>query len=273
MTGTSSLTSKSTAASSRSPVDSIEHDTVFDTAVTRVVNEVVFPLKQFIVLEEEMDVQGRLATRCLQELNVDDDKNKWHLIKEDVRKRLNYKRNNVQSSLRRSLTKYMEVHGTESIELRRILLGRKDREMFHWFLDHIASVAVGVTKFEQWKSTKRPCEWLSGSMEAFCLVCMENFFEMVQKRVSGEDKKADSLWTCGGRGKKKNQGWDKAGIRRYNHLVHVVRMDREALILEDEIYKNTKLEERQQLEMERLQKKKEKTAIKERGWEAAEDDL
>lgn len=168
---------------------------------------------------------------------------------------------------------YMEVHGVDSIELRRVLLGRKDREMFHWFLDNIASVAVGLTKFEQWKSTKQPCEWLSGSMEAFCLVCVENFFEMAQKRVSGEDKKADSLWTRGGRGRKKNQGWHKEGIRRYNHLVHVVRMDREALGLEDEIYMNTKMEERQQLEMERLKRKREMISVKERGWEAAEDDL
>ena len=167
----------------------------------------------------------------------------------------------------------MEINGVDSIELRRVLLGRKDREMFNWFLDNVASVAVGLSKFEQWKSTKLPSEWLSGSMEAFCLACVENFFEMVQKRVSGEDTKADSLWTRGGRGKKKNQGWSKEGIRRYNHLVHVVRMDREALKLEDELYLNVKKDERQQFELERLRKKKEMNAIKERGWEKAEDDL
>ena len=53
----------------------------------------------------------------------------------------------------------------------------------------------------------------------------------------------------------------------------MVRMDREELQLENEMFMNKKKEEKQQLEMERLRKKKETIAIKERGWEAAEDDL
>lgn len=165
------------------------------------------------------------------------------------------------------------MHGVESIQLRRVLLGRRDREAFHWFLDNIAAVVVGLTKFEQVKSTKPPHEWMTPSLEAFCLVCTENFFEMVQKRVSGEDKKATSLWTCDARGKKKNQGWDIQGARRYNNLVKLVRMDRKTFQLEDEMYLNTKMEERNQHLLEKLKKKKENLALKERGWEAAEDDL
>lgn len=165
----------------------------------------------------------------------------------------------------KSLTKYMEVHGVDSIELRRVLLGRKDRQMFHWFLENIAPVVVGLTKFEQIKATKQPREWMLPSLEAFCLVCVENFFEMVQKRVSGEDKKAASLWTCDARGKQKNQGWDIQGIRRYNNLVQIVRMDRQALQLEDEMYMNTKLEERNQLLLEKLRKKREIIAQRREG--------
>lgn len=172
-----------------------------------------------------------------------------------------------------SVVEYMEVHGVDSVELRRVLLGRKDRDMFHWMLDNIASVVVGLSKFEQVKSTKQPREWLSESLEAFCLVCTENFFEMVQKRVSGEDKKAVSLWTSEGRGKKKNQGWSKEGVRRYNHLFHVVQMDRQQLQLEDELYMNHKMEERSSFEMDKLRKRKELIAQKERGWEVAADSL
>lgn len=102
---------------------------------------------------------------------------------------------------------------------------------------------------------------------------LENFFEMVQKRVSGEDKKATSLWTCEARGKKQNQGWDIQGIRRYNNLVHIVRMERQALRFEDELYMNTKLDERNKVLFEKLKKKKDNLAQKERGWERAEDDL
>ena len=72
---------------------------------------------------------------------------------------------------------------------------------------------------------------------------------------------------------KKNQGWDIQGVRRYNNLVKIVRMDRQTFMVEDEMYMNTKMEERNQLLLEKLKKKKDSLALKERGWEAAEDDL
>ena len=168
----------------------------------------------------------------------------------------------------------MQQHGTDSLDLRRILHGRRDREMFHWFLEHIASVVVGVKRFEQVKTTQRPSEWLLPSLEAFCLVCVENYFVMVQNQVDRQhDTISKSLWTCDARGKKKNQGWSMDGIRRYNHLVHAVRMDRKTLQLEDELFLNQKKEELQQMEMERLNKMQEVVAVKERGWEPAENDF
>lgn len=104
--GDSSLTSKSTNASSRSlPTTVVEYDEnnqLFMGTLTRVVNETIFPKKQFIILEEEMDVRGRLAHKCLQELKIENAK--WNSIKEVVRKRLTQKRNNVMSSIKKSLT-------------------------------------------------------------------------------------------------------------------------------------------------------------------------
>ena len=167
----------------------------------------------------------------------------------------------------------MQVHGTDSIELRRVLQGRKDREMFHWLLDNIAPVVVGVKRFEEVKSTQLPSEWLSRSLEAFCLVCLENYFEMVQNQAARETKIAKPLWTADARGKKKNQGWSKEGVRRYNHLVHVVQMDRESLSMEDEFYMNQKREEMLAREMETLKKRQEIVAVKERGWEPAANDF
>ena len=43
--------------------------------------------------------------------------------------------------------------------------------------------------------------------------------------------------------------------------------------MEDKIYLNKKKQERQSLEMERLRARQEKTAMKDNGLEAAEDDL
>lgn len=106
MAGDSSLSTSGTASTSRSLPSIVDSnkgkDSVFMAAVTRMVNDVVFPLKQFIILEEEMDVQSRLATKCCKELKIE--KSKWYQIKEIVRKRVTQKRNNVQSSVRKSLT-------------------------------------------------------------------------------------------------------------------------------------------------------------------------
>lgn len=64
-------------------------------------NETIFPRQQFIVLEHEMDVRGKLATKCLQEMKMDE--SKWHVIKEPVRKQLNRTRNNKQQGICKSL--------------------------------------------------------------------------------------------------------------------------------------------------------------------------
>lgn len=76
-------------------------DVAFMATVTRVIKDKIFPRKQFIILECEMDVNGKLAGKCLAALNLE--KNQWHLIKEIIRKQLSRRRNNAHLGIRHSL--------------------------------------------------------------------------------------------------------------------------------------------------------------------------
>jgi hypothetical protein len=64
-------------------------------------NAVIFPRKQFIVLEKELHVDGKLAKRVLREIHTDVED--WEGMKEMVRKKLNQMRNNAQCLVRKSL--------------------------------------------------------------------------------------------------------------------------------------------------------------------------
>ena len=169
----------------------------------------------------------------------------------------------------------MHECGVDSINLQRVLEGRRNRDTFHWFLDHIASAVVNVRVAEQVKSIKRPSDWLSRSLEAFSLLCLENYFDMTRNQIIHQDFGGtyQALYTADGRGKQKNQGWSQQGIRRYNELCQAVRVDREKYQIEDEVYLNTKKEERQKKEMEKLKRRQDRTEMREKGLEAAEDDF
>jgi hypothetical protein len=169
----------------------------------------------------------------------------------------------------------MEEHGADSINLQRVLEGRRNRDTFHWFLDNIASAVVNVRVAEQVKSIKRPCDWLSRSLESFSLLCLENYFEMTRNQVMNKDfgSTYQALWTADGRGKQKNQGWSQEGIRRYNVLCEAVRADRVKYQVEDEVYMTTKQHERQAKEMEKLKRRQDRTEKREQGLEAAVDDF
>jgi hypothetical protein len=167
----------------------------------------------------------------------------------------------------------MEVHGAESINLVDVLEGRRNREAFHWFLDTIGSKLVRVSVFEQVKCVQPPSVWLSPSLEAFGLLCVENYFERTKSKVNKEEMIADAKWTSEGRGSKRNRGWKQEGIRRYNVLLEKVRIDRGTLSKEDSVYLSTKLEERKKYEGMKLKKKEEEISNRERGMEAANDDF
>lgn len=157
--------------------------------------------------------------------------------------------------------------------MKRVLQMRKDREAFHWFLDHVASAVVGTTSTEQVKYVKLPREWLSRSLEAFCLLCLENFFDMVKSQALDSRISTSPLWTKDGRGKRKNQGWEQDGIRRYNVLLQLVKENREEYSEEDEIYLRAKREEKEKSQMSKLKRKREALENRERNLEAADDDF
>lgn len=226
-----------------------------------------------MILERELEENGILAKHCVKALKLD--KSKWYSVRNLVRVRLNRVRNNAQQCVRKKLKRYFEENGVDSINLQRVLEGRRNRETFHWFLDHIASAIIGTRLVDQVKSIKSPSEWLTRSLEAFSLLCLENFFEMTRNQVLHKDSRQtyQALWTADGRGKQKNQGWSPEGIRRYNVLCRAVEVDRENYRIEDEVYLNTKRQEQQTAEKERLKRREERTEIREQGLEAADDDF
>ena len=99
-TGTGS-TSRTSVGKSPPPSVVCCNEAVFSAMVTRVVNDIIFPRQQFIILEQEMDARGKLAVKCLQEMKMEE--SEWHSIKESVRKQLNRTRNNKQQGVRKSL--------------------------------------------------------------------------------------------------------------------------------------------------------------------------
>lgn len=153
-------------------------------------------------------------------------------------------------------TGYLKVHGLESIDLTQVLEGRKNKKTFWWFLDEIATVVVGSVIVERVNCIQLPIEWLSPSLEAFSLLCLENFYAKVRSQINGEDPVARPKWTEG-RGSKKFQGWNQAGIVRYNELLDKVRKDRKALPKVDEGYLRKKKEEKLQFASEKLKRKQE----------------
>lgn len=74
---------------------------VFAAMVGRVVRDTIFPKKQFIIFDRELDENGKVAESCVQELQLD--KTKWYSVRNLVRTRINRVRNNAQLSIRRKL--------------------------------------------------------------------------------------------------------------------------------------------------------------------------
>jgi hypothetical protein len=84
-----------TEASDEKAVEAVEGQLV------AVVNSVIWPKKQFIVLEGELDGDGKLAKKTLKALHMN--REDWSKIKSKVREKLRDKRNNTQNLVRRAL--------------------------------------------------------------------------------------------------------------------------------------------------------------------------
>ena len=78
-----------------------QNEALLHALVTRVVNESIFPKKQFIILERELESTSKLAGSCLAALKME--KEQWDNVKNIVRKKLNRRRNNAQLCVRRAL--------------------------------------------------------------------------------------------------------------------------------------------------------------------------
>jgi len=57
---------------------------------------------------------------------------------------------------------------------------RKDEKAFEWSVDNIFTAVVGVAKAEQQKTMVKPSEWMTAGLEAFSILCYQNYLEMVR---------------------------------------------------------------------------------------------
>jgi hypothetical protein len=65
-----------------------QQEALFEIALMDVVNENIFPIKQFMVFEKELDFGSKLAKKVMKELGIDLSEKAWMSIKEKVQKKL-----------------------------------------------------------------------------------------------------------------------------------------------------------------------------------------
>jgi hypothetical protein len=82
--------------------DSHQQKLVFEAGLSSCINDVIFPRKQFVVFEKELDSTSKLAKKVLEDLNKTEED--WSTIKEEVRRKLNRRRNNAQCAVRKMMT-------------------------------------------------------------------------------------------------------------------------------------------------------------------------
>ena len=100
--------SRSTSKSLPSVVCIEGNKSVFTAMVGRVVKHSIFPKKQFIILDRELDENSNVANSCLRELKLE--RSKWYSVRNLVRIQLNRVRNNVQQCVRKKLhSKFLAV--------------------------------------------------------------------------------------------------------------------------------------------------------------------
>ena len=73
---------------------------------------------------------------------------------------------------------------------------------------------------------KSPREWLPAPLEAYCLLTIENYYQMTQDTVNDEENISEPKWTSNGKGMGRKAGWDEEGIDRYNDLYDMVQENR-----------------------------------------------
>ena len=69
--GDSSVNTDTSSVSTPSPRRIDCHSSLFDAVVSKCVSDVIFPKKQFVVLEKELDSSGKLAGKVLKTLEME----------------------------------------------------------------------------------------------------------------------------------------------------------------------------------------------------------
>lgn len=116
---------------------------------------------------------------------------------------------------------------------------RKNPEGFDFLCDHVISEIYGRVDFERRGRHQLVSEFVTASTEAFAVLMMDNFRDILMERGHREEEKkvkkgtlrkptdAKAKYTHKGRGAKKFRGWSKEGLQKYNVLMRKVLEDRE----------------------------------------------
>jgi len=92
---------------------------------------------------------------------------------------------------------------------------------YEHFLDHYATKLVDFKKVGKRYNKETPNEWMTIAEEAFCLVALENYHDVIHGRVN-LNKAVPSKYTKQ-KDAKRNQGYSDEGIDRYNEIYQIVK--------------------------------------------------
>ena len=106
---------------------------------------------------------------------------------------------------------------------------RNNYDAYAFFCDNILAQVVGKTRWKTTSDTDMIHTFVKVSDEAFALLLLENSWDCWHA-VATNRKTEDThtLYTVNGAGTKKNQGWNRVGLRRFVELVDEVKEDRAA---------------------------------------------
>lgn len=150
---------------------------------------------------------------------------------------------------------------------------QKDPESYAWMLDNIAPLIVGSGKYREECKRVPPTSWMTPSSEAFAVLCLENYYDNIQDIASNKCDIRKPLWTNKGLGAKRNQGWSREGLERFEACCKAVERNRSSA--SSKRVDTTYMKERQariDKNEERKRKRDETREKRESGWQVAHVD-
>lgn len=97
-------------------------------------------------------------------------------------------------------------------------------------LSNIAPLIVGVKYYKSQCRAELPTVWLTSSLEAFDISCLENYYDNVVDATLNRDPTRKPKWTLEGVRAKRNQGWKQEGITKPNEYCKKVEMEKRTTI-------------------------------------------